>query len=150
MKLSIQDIRDDGVIERRVRLPAEELSLDAPLVKPAEADFRAEAFTEEVMVMGNAAALVRLDCSRCLETYESPIACSFEVHAPFQQEFVDVSEEVRQSLLLAFPVKPLCREECRGICARCGRNLNQEPCGCPPGPSANPFARLNIFPRGSS
>jgi uncharacterized protein len=42
-----------------------------------------------------------------------------------------LNEAIRQYALLARPVKPLCWEDCAGICQTCGQNLNQEPCSCP-------------------
>jgi len=43
---------------------------------------------------------------------------------------IDVSEDVRQTLLLALPFKRVCREQCKGLCPHCGKNLNEAPCGC--------------------
>jgi len=40
------------------------------------------------------------------------------------------------------PLKPLCREECKGLCSRCGADLNQGPCGCPEIENESPFALL--------
>lgn len=45
---------------------------------------------------------------------------------------IDLADAVREALILAFPEFPLCREECRGLCPRCGADLNQGDCGCPP------------------
>jgi uncharacterized protein len=46
------------------------------------------------------------------------------------QEELDISVDVRDSLLLAEPLKHLCKEDCRGLCPRCGVNLNLEACHC--------------------
>jgi uncharacterized protein len=71
-----------------------------------------------------------------------------ELHAPFTTKAVEVADEVRQSLLLALPVKPLCRPDCRGLCTRCGKNLNAGACGCLEAPKEGPFAALkNLKPR---
>ena len=45
---------------------------------------------------------------------------------------LDLTEAVRQYALLALPMKPLCRQDCAGLCPTCGRNLNQGGCDCPP------------------
>jgi uncharacterized protein len=45
-------------------------------------------------------------------------------------ETIDVTEVVRQHVVLALPIAPRCREECRGLCPRCGTDLNNGPCGC--------------------
>jgi len=59
----------------------------------------------------------------------------------YSGEWVEVGELVREALLLALPLYPLCREECRGLCARCGADLNAGPCSCPP-VIDSPFAAL--------
>ncbi|MBN2171495.1 MAG: DUF177 domain-containing protein [Candidatus Krumholzibacteriota bacterium] len=43
---------------------------------------------------------------------------------------IDIGEQVRETLLLALPMRLLCREDCRGLCPGCGANLNEEPCVC--------------------
>jgi uncharacterized protein len=45
---------------------------------------------------------------------------------------IDLADAVREALILAMPEYPLCREDCRGLCPRCGADLNQGPCTCPP------------------
>jgi len=60
-------------------------------------------------LVGTLTATLQLACSRCLEAFELPVGASFD---------------------LALPMKPLCREDCRGLCASCGANLNEETCDC--------------------
>ena len=43
---------------------------------------------------------------------------------------IDLGEDVRQTLILAVPLKLLCRPECKGLCPQCGTNLNNETCSC--------------------
>jgi uncharacterized protein len=43
---------------------------------------------------------------------------------------IDLNEAVRQYFLMALPLKPLCRENCTGLCPSCGKNLNESPCDC--------------------
>ncbi|HEV2439170.1 MAG TPA: DUF177 domain-containing protein [bacterium] len=45
---------------------------------------------------------------------------------------IDVTEVVRQHLVLALPLAPRCRDDCPGLCPRCGADLNDGPCGCDP------------------
>ncbi len=47
---------------------------------------------------------------------------------------IDISEDVRQTLLLAVPLKLLCRETCKGLCPHCGANLNERRCTCADAP----------------
>jgi uncharacterized protein len=43
---------------------------------------------------------------------------------------LDITDDIRDTLLLALPMKMLCTEDCGGLCAGCGANLNEEPCRC--------------------
>lgn len=79
-------------------------------------------------------------CSRCLESFEQPLSLDIEEEYLITREGgsftidenreIDLTEAVRQYSLLALPMKPLCREDCAGLCPRCGKNLNLGPCGC--------------------
>jgi uncharacterized protein len=92
-------------------------------------------------------------CSRCVEEYTSPIEREFsvilspqlgathrevelsaeELSAGFySEEHIDLSALIHEETLLALPSQPLCRENCRGLCAQCGTNLNAESCACRP------------------
>jgi len=51
------------------------------------------------------------------------------------QDVLDIATEIRDALLLVFPQKKLCSEDCKGLCLKCGANLNYETCSCP---SADP------------
>jgi uncharacterized protein len=45
-----------------------------------------------------------------------------------QEEFIDISEDVRQELILNLPARVLCQENCKGLCVDCGVNLNNQEC----------------------
>jgi uncharacterized protein len=56
-------------------------------------------------------------------------------------EQIDLEPVLREQLILALPYAPLCREDCKGLCARCGKDLNEGPCSCPteaPEPEVKP------------
>lgn len=84
-------------------------------------------------------------CRRCLKEFEVPVVESVEALFTADPDLqddpsvyplaetashVDVTGAVREELALAAPAYPLCREDCRGLCPRCGADLNQGPCGC--------------------
>jgi uncharacterized protein len=96
---------------------------------------------------------VELTCSRCLSQFLYQMTLNFEEEylptvdavsgAPLplpeeastftidEHHILDLTEAIRQYTLLAVPMKPLCREECAGLCQNCGKNLNQGTCDCP-------------------
>ena len=97
---------------------------------------------------------VKVSCSRCLGLFDYPLALNIEEEyfptvdvvsgtpLSFPEEpgcftiderhILDLTEAIRQYGLLAMPMKPLCREDCAGLCPSCGHNLNQGPCSCLP------------------
>jgi uncharacterized protein len=60
----------------------------------------------------------------------------------FRGDEIDFKDAVQEQVVLALPYKPLCRETCRGLCPRCGADLNTETCSCTSEPAASPFAVL--------
>ena len=85
-----------------------------------------------VLVQGSAVATLSGRCDRCLEPFPVPIGVSDICHffpTP-QGEELDLTADVREDTLLAFPNRLVCREDCRGLCPICGQDLNVKDCGC--------------------
>nr|MBI3612561.1 DUF177 domain-containing protein [Nitrospirota bacterium] len=55
---------------------------------------------------------------------------------------LELAEMLREQIILATPMQPLCREDCRGLCPTCGQDLNERPCDCPGEKQDSPFAVL--------
>jgi uncharacterized protein len=105
-----------------------------------------------ILVNCRLSTAVELTCSRCLSLFQQPLTLNFEeeylptvdvvsgVLLPLSEEsstftidehhILDLMEAIRQYTLLAIPMKPLCREDCAGLCPSCGQNLNQGRCDC--------------------
>ena len=60
----------------------------------------------------------------------------------FRGSEIDLGGFFQEGIALLFPVQPLCREECRGLCASCGADRNAAACGCEQGSPSSPFAVL--------
>ena len=106
----------------------------------------------DIRVRAEYQARFELQCARCVEPVEQPLGGHFDLlYRPFRadgdasehsittseteigyyQEGGLVLEDVlREQVLLTLPARTLCREDCKGLCPRCGRNLNQETCNC--------------------
>jgi uncharacterized protein len=65
----------------------------------------------------------------------------------YQGEQLDLTPMLREQIILAAPMQPLCKEDCAGLCPRCGQNLNDRRCTCEPEPMNSPF-RILRDPRG--
>jgi uncharacterized protein len=119
---------------------------------PVEVAIYLERHGEGVMASGAFSTVVGLSCSRCLIPFVLPVHDEFhvffvpppsfkedeEVELGLEEldvEFlvedrIDVDHLVKENILLNLPVQPLCREDCRGLCQRCGANLNEGSCSC--------------------
>lgn len=95
-------------------------------------------------VSGRAEADVEYQCCRCLKTYHDSLTGDVregfterpskgnvdeDIHLVFD-EWVDLDGYVSESLQLALAYKPLCRPDCKGLCEKCGHDLNESNCGC--------------------
>ena len=107
---------------------------------------------DDVYLKGKVITDVVASCSRCLDTLSYPIdndlkshfvspdryisAREVELHASdidtevYENQQIDLTQSVRDGILLAVPVICLCKENCKGICSQCGKNLNQGLCKC--------------------
>jgi len=75
-------------------------------------------------------------CSRCLEELSSieERSYKFDFEIDPAVEYIDLGEEIRQEFILSNPAKVLCSKDCKGICPKCGANLNKEKCKCKKNP----------------
>lgn len=99
-------------------------------------------------------------CDRCVTLFRAPIAVSYQMCYVFEGEgtgqcdpsetqvvpaalnVIDISDDIRQTLELAVPLKKVCREGCRGLCPHCGKNLNEDTCDCAPIPADGRWDKL--------
>lgn len=119
---------------------------------PVEVSLHLEREVQGILATGTFATTAVVPCSRCSEPVSIPIADSFTVlYAEAREAFdsdeielsaaemdvdvlqddrLDVSELLRENVLLNLPLQPLCRADCRGLCPHCGINLNERSCQC--------------------
>lgn len=103
------------------------------VVTPVTYDLFANYVSGELIVTGRLSATVRFLCSRCAASANKEIAetrFSFVSEAPEGTESVDLTGDMREAILCAFPSHPVCRIECKGLCAQCGKDLNEGECEC--------------------
>ncbi len=94
---------------------------------------------DELLVRGKVGCDVVFRCARCAESFtmevaENPYVRSYELQD--ETESVDLTPDMREATLLAFPAYPVCKAACLGLCSKCGKDLNQGSCECGPEPDA--------------
>jgi len=107
---------------------------------------------KDIRLRGRLSAGLELQCARCLEPLRQDVKRDFELlYRPlgadagrdelsvtdaeaeigyYQGEGLLLEDVLREQVLLALPLKVTCREDCKGLCPQCGKNLNQEQCSC--------------------
>ena len=128
---------------------------DYRVAAPVELVFDVRRLGEDIHgVAGRMRTRLAVECSRCLEPFEVPVDTAFDLryvpHAEdageddvevdeddlatafYREGMVDLIDLMREQFVLALPMKPLCEEACKGLCAVCGTNLNKTQCGCAP------------------
>jgi uncharacterized protein len=111
----------------------------------------------DIRLRGRFVGRFQVPCARCVEPVEIPLAAEFDlifrpvaadceatersITAPeteigyYQKDSLFLEDVLREQVLLALPVKTLCKPDCKGLCPRCGENRNSTACACEEGPS---------------
>ncbi len=122
------------------------------LVRPAEARVRLELRGDSVRVSGNLKCDVSVTCCRCTKGFQKSLEKRFGVdYWPdpavedgeefeltysdldvgfYRNDELDLSAVLGEQVLLEIPMKPVCREDCKGLCDQCGADLNEGECSC--------------------
>ena len=131
MKIRLSEIPEEGLTLREKVSPVEmkfqtdELQFEGPV--DMEIFFQKE--KDSVIVHGSASGSQQAQCDRCLQPFSIPYAHSFDLAFDVKgMVSLDIRNDVRQEVLLSYPVKLLCSEECLGLCPQCGKNLNEGVC----------------------
>ncbi len=149
MKILVSDITEEGLdLEFEETVRSESLSL----LSPVRAALRVDKFGAEVLAKGEVKTRVELQCSRCLKSFPQDMDVMVNVvYHPaeelkgderheikddeldlgfYQGDELDVDDLVMEQILLNVPMKPLCSDACKGICPKCGADLNAKACNC--------------------
>jgi uncharacterized protein len=107
---------------------------------------------EDIRLVGDFSTRLEVRCARCLEPVLQDVKNSFDlIYRPlgsdagvhersigggdaeigyYEGEGLQLEDALREQVLLALPIKTICREDCKGLCPHCGSNLNNETCSC--------------------
>mgnify|MGYP001270422326 CR=1 FL=1 len=140
------------------------------LPEPVHYRFDITRLSGMVEIDGELECDIEVPCGRCLESYRLPISSRFSLTlsesipecfdeegneielsteemglALIEGEEIDLLEPLQEQVLMALPIQPLCREECKGLCPYCGNNLNESECDCTAPKFDTRFASLKDF-----
>jgi len=114
----------------------------------------AREYVPDIRLVGQLEGRFEVSCARCLEPVQQEVSRSFDLlYRPlgvdrrkeevginqaeteigyYEGEGLELSDVLREQVLLAVPIKTVCRPDCKGLCPRCGHNLNEGDCACQP------------------
>lgn len=131
MKIHVNRVPEEGLHDHATYNPAE-MDMDRDdihLHEPFEVDAAISKVDSELVVRADIRCPMHLTCARCLEEFTTVLTTdalfSYNVHPV---DVVDITDDVRQEIILAYPMVPVCRTDCRGLCITCGQNLNLGAC----------------------
>jgi len=147
-------------------LSAAEQAEECRFLTPVKSEITVVREFDHIRVDGRAETSVMLKCSRCLGEYEQSLSSHFTlfytkgvvgqeeevelgehdlVSVPYQGDELDFAPEIEEQVLMELPLKPLCKDDCQGLCTVCGTNLNLGMCGCDRTPSNFKLSALKNF-----
>ena len=137
------------------------------VVAPVALAFDIDKDKQQFRLAGSVETTLELPCSRCLEPFSWPIEAAFDLryqpHAQntgggereieeddlttafYENDEIDLGQLMREQFYLSLPMKPLCRDDCEGLCPACGTNLNRGTCDCTRNWEDPRFAALKQF-----
>jgi uncharacterized protein len=147
MKVIIPEIPEEGL-----DLELQETIESDNILSPIKAQLRIEKVGNEVIVRGKLTTNVKLQCSRCLKEFWKDLSVPVDVvYHPveelkgedkhqvkveeldmdfYSENEMDILNLMIEQVLLNLPMKPLCNNSCKGICLKCGTDLNLDSCNC--------------------
>ena len=153
LSLDLNKIRTAQERFERVYQPDQLLrEQDFTLVEPVSLAFDIFKDKQQFRLVGHVKTTLELPCSRCLEPFTLPVDQAFDLryqpHAQntgegereieeddlttafYENDEIDLGQLMREQFYLSVPMKPLCQDDCRGLCPVCGTNLNRGTCAC--------------------
>jgi len=171
LKININSLQaDPEVFSATIDNTAFDLGSDVRMLDAVDLQCEIHRLSEKIIIRGQVSTRILLKCARCLNDFEMDLQSSLfllalPLHHPgtttatgdgdpesddpaiirYCGEQVDLLPEIQSALILAMPMKPLCQQDCPGLCVHCGKRLSDGPCSCSRETSSGPFAVLKDY-----
>lgn len=147
MKIQVAGL-SEGVHTYHFEAPAPEIGLGDSFSRDVVVDALLEKTGTQLYVKAAISTAGTFECDRCLDAFEKPLLSTYTMYYlgegsergdldPSEVQVlspgtsvIDLTDDIRQTVLLSVPLKLLCRETCAGLCPLCGTNLNTGSCSC--------------------
>lgn len=147
MLIKVNNLKD-GTHLYNLDEPIENIGLEEPFIDKVNIDLNLQKLHNQIVLETKIQAKANFECDRCTSVYTSNLETAYKMvylfgsNADEENETLnvtylraDVSEivldnDIRDYALLSIPMKKLCKEDCLGLCSKCGKNLNEGKCDC--------------------
>jgi len=134
VKIDARQIPDDGLVLTEEFSPSE-LDLETGIIKfsgPVKVRAHVTKSYGAIGVILDLNAPMRIICGRCLEEINSGFNRQVQLDYAVDKldPIIDLDPDIREEIILSYPINPLCSNNCKGLCPRCGHNLNEGGCNC--------------------
>lgn len=146
MKIKISNY-SEGIHYFELSKTAKDLEIDDIFSGDVIVNCKMDKSLSQIVLDCTVKAIIEAECDRCNDEFEMELETKFELiylvsdtekesdnislkYINSETDKIDISNEVRDYCLLANPLKKLCSDDCKGLCFKCGANLNNTECGC--------------------
>lgn len=141
----LTEVKETGLVNIEVKVPSTsfpETVEEGELVGDLTVKGIISRQDDDAAFDGTVSGIWRIECTRCLVPVEGKFTGQVESRASIDGGPLDVSDDVRQAIVLAQPLKILCRPDCKGLCQVCRKNRNTTDCGHKEEPPSQGRTRL--------
>jgi uncharacterized protein len=128
--------------------PIENIGLEEPFIDKVNIDLNLQKLHNQIILETKILAKANFECDRCNSEFISRLRTAYKMvylfgssaddgnealdvaYLPADASEIVLDDDIRDYALLSIPMKKLCKEDCRGLCPKCGKNLNEGKCDC--------------------
>ncbi len=147
LKIRISQLAN-GLHQYHFSSNSSEIGLESNFKKAVLVDVSLDKATRQIYLKSDVVTSGFFQCDRCLDEFEQNVSSHFNMFYVYDELdsgrfpadevqvisldtlYIDLTEDVRQVVMLAIPLKLLCKEDCKGLCPQCGTNWNHRQCTC--------------------
>jgi len=137
-----------GSHEYSLTVPSSDILLEDNLDSPVTVDVRLEKSVRQILIRAKISTSGEFPCDRCLVRFRQGLSGGYAMVYTFDEvdagayppeevrvvhpdvSMIDLTDDVREIIMLSVPLKLICRDDCRGLCSGCGADINTTTCNC--------------------
>lgn len=147
MLLKVNHLKE-GIHNFNIDEPVENVGLEEPFFDKVNVVLSLHKLHNQIILETRLKLKAHFDCDRCNASYDVQLNADYKmvylfgraaereedalnvVYLPIDASSIKLDDDIRDYAMLAIPMKKLCKEDCKGLCPTCGKNLNDGPCDC--------------------